>query len=74
MYLHLHDGPAPLNTAENPLAPGAKPYSYEVATLLWAKQAPRKLFCQTTFTSEIPKATLTRLIKFWRFINKLSQA
>lgn len=28
MYLHLHDGPAPLDTAENPLAPGAKPYSY----------------------------------------------
>jgi hypothetical protein len=30
MYLHLHDGPAPLNTAENPLAPGARPYGYEV--------------------------------------------
>jgi len=30
MYLHLHDGPAPLDTAENPLAPGAKPYSYQV--------------------------------------------
>lgn len=30
MYLHLHDGPAPLDTAEDPLAPGAKPYSYQV--------------------------------------------
>jgi len=31
MYLHLHDGPAPLDTAENPLAPGAKPYSYSTS-------------------------------------------
>lgn len=30
MYLHLHDGPAPLDTAENPLAPGAKPSSFSV--------------------------------------------
>jgi hypothetical protein len=28
MYLHLHDGPEPLDTALNPLAPGARPYSY----------------------------------------------
>jgi hypothetical protein len=28
MYLQLA-GPAPLDTAENPLAPGAKPYSYD---------------------------------------------
>lgn len=31
MYLHLHDGPAPLDTAEDPLAPGAKPYSYRAS-------------------------------------------
>lgn len=31
MYLHLHDGPEPLDTAENPLAPGAKPYSYRAS-------------------------------------------
>ena len=26
MYLQLHDGPEPLNTVENPLYPGPKPY------------------------------------------------
>jgi len=31
MYLHLHDGPEPLDTAENPLAPGAKPSSYRAS-------------------------------------------
>jgi hypothetical protein len=31
MYLHLHDGPAPLDTAEDPLAPGAKPYLYRAS-------------------------------------------
>ena len=31
MYLHLHDGPAPLDTAENPLAPGATPSSYRAS-------------------------------------------
>lgn len=54
MYLHLHDGPAPLNTAENPLAPGATPYSYEVGypTLGQATQTqivlPNDLYQQTT--------------------------
>ena len=54
MYLHLHDGPAPLNTVENPLAPGAKPYSYEVGypTLGQATQTqiilPNDLYQQTT--------------------------
>lgn len=28
MFLQLHDGPEPLDTALNPLAPGATPYSY----------------------------------------------
>lgn len=54
MYLHLHDGPAPLNTAENPLAPGARPYGYEVGypTLGQATQTqivlPNDLYQQTT--------------------------
>ena len=28
MYLQLHDGPEPLNTVENPLYPGPKPYFF----------------------------------------------
>jgi hypothetical protein len=54
MYLHLHDGPAPLNTVENPLAPGAKPYSYEAGypTLGQASSTqillPNDLYQQTT--------------------------
>jgi len=54
MYLHLHDGPAPLNTAENPLAPGARPSTYEVGypTLGQATPTqivlPNDLYQQTT--------------------------
>lgn len=54
MYLHLHDGPAPLNTAENPLAPGAKPYFYKKSypTLGQASPTqivlPNDLYQQTT--------------------------
>jgi hypothetical protein len=43
MYLHLHDGPAPLNTAENPLAPGAKPNSYEVGYPALGQQSPSQI-------------------------------
>jgi hypothetical protein len=43
MYLHLHDGPAPLNTAENPLAPGAKPYSYEVGYPTLGQASPTQI-------------------------------
>jgi hypothetical protein len=53
MYLHLHDGPAPLNTAENPLAPGAKPYSYETGYPTMGQAAssivlPNDLYQQNT--------------------------
>ena len=43
MYLHLHDGPAPLNTAENPLAPGAKPYSYEKSYPTLGQASPTQI-------------------------------
>jgi len=43
MFLHLHDGPAPLNTAENPLAPGAKPYSYEVGYPTLGQASPTQI-------------------------------
>jgi len=43
MYLHLHDGPAPLNTVENPLAPGAKPYSYEAGYPTLGQASPSQI-------------------------------
>ena len=51
MYLQLA-GPAPLDTAENPLAPGAKPYSYDAFYLGQASPTqivlPNDLYQQTT--------------------------
>jgi hypothetical protein len=43
MFLHLHDGPAPLNTAENPLAPGARPTSYEVSYPTLGQATPTQI-------------------------------
>ena len=54
MFLQLHDGPAPLNTAENPFAPGAKPYSYAVGYPALGQSVqtqivlPNDLYRQTT--------------------------
>ena len=43
MFLHLHDGPAPLNTAENPLAPGARPTIYEVSYPTLGQATPTQI-------------------------------